>query len=32
MSELFWALYQVVGGVVLGIALVVLTVELWIRR
>jgi hypothetical protein len=32
VSELFWALYQVVGGVVLGIALVVLTVELWIRR
>lgn len=32
MSELLWTLLQVVGGVVVGIALVVLTVELWIRR
>jgi hypothetical protein len=32
VSELLWTLLQVVGGVVVGIALVVLTVELWIRR
>ena len=32
MSELLWTLLQVVGGVVVGIAVVVLTVEAWIRR